>query len=438
MRALGRDLKLGEVIFMAKLAPTSTKYIIRAKIKAKGVIEKPDVIGAIFGQTEGLLGSELDLRELQKTGRIGRIDVKIKSSEGNSEGEIIIPSSLDASETALIAATLETIERIGPCTAKIVLEIVEDTRADKRKYVVDKAQEILKGMMDSGGSESEDISEKVKESVRTHEITSYKGIPCGPTLLESEDIIVVEGRADIINLLKHGIKNTIAIGGTSVPKEIGGLSKEKIVTAFVDGDRGGKLIVKELLQVADVEFVATAPEGKEVEELSKKEIFKALRERVKVGEFDVGYRKTGGERYEKTETYKPRDRIERPRLGSHRGRFPRGRDQRTQRGRPMDRPPRRVSLKPKEKELFKKTLEDLVGTRAACILDQNNEVLGKVPVSELPNTLKTMDNAYAVVFDGKVDFKIADIARMVGVSFLVGMEKEDIRSSVNILSRRDL
>src|SRR3989338_8254033 len=165
---------------MAKLAPTSIKYIIRAKIKASGIIEKPDVIGAVFGQTEGLLGSELDLRELQQTGRICRIDVTIKSAEGVSEGEIIIPSSLDASETALIAATLETIERVGPCTAEIKLVAVEDTRSDKRKYVVDKAKDILKGLMDAGeGTNLSEVSEQIKESVREGEITNLNGLAAG-------------------------------------------------------------------------------------------------------------------------------------------------------------------------------------------------------------------------------------------------------------------
>ena len=53
--------------------PATTKYLIKAHIKADGIIEKSDVVGAIFGQTEGLLGDELDLRELQRSARVGRI-----------------------------------------------------------------------------------------------------------------------------------------------------------------------------------------------------------------------------------------------------------------------------------------------------------------------------------------------------------------------------
>ncbi|MCK4714042.1 MAG: DNA primase, partial [Candidatus Aenigmarchaeota archaeon] len=265
---------------MSKLAPTSTKYVVRATIKAKGVVEKPDIIGAVFGQTEGLLGSELDLRELQRTGRIGRIDVKIKSIKGKSEGEIIIPSSLDAAETSLIAATLETIERVGPCTATIKLKEVEDTRSDKRKYVVDKAKEILKELSDRGVPDSSEISEQIKEAVRTEEVTEVFGLTAGPGVMESEDIVIVEGRADVINLLKFGVRNTVAIEGTSIAREVIELCKRKNTTLFVDGDRGGQLIAKEIMQKTDIDYIASAPEGKEVEELTQKEAYKSLREKV--------------------------------------------------------------------------------------------------------------------------------------------------------------
>ena len=135
---------------MSKLAPTSIKYVVKAKIKAKGVVEKPDVIGAIFGQTEGLLGTDLNLRELQKTGKIGRIEVNIESKKGSSVGEIIIPSAMDSAETALIAATLETIERIGPCEAEIKLEGVEDSRKEKREFIMDRSKDILQKLMKTG------------------------------------------------------------------------------------------------------------------------------------------------------------------------------------------------------------------------------------------------------------------------------------------------
>ncbi|UCC91470.1 MAG: DNA primase [Candidatus Aenigmatarchaeota archaeon] len=392
---------------MSKLAPTSIKYVIKAEIDAKGVIEKPDVIGAIFGQTEGLLGPDLDLRELQRTGRIGRIEVNIKSEKGKSHGEVIIPSSLDSAETALIAATLETIERVGPCSAKIILKSVEDTREMKRKFVVDKAKGILKELLDKGISDTAKIAEDIKEEIKTYEITAYQGIPCGPNLLDSEEIIIVEGRADVINLVKFGIKNVVAIEGSSIPQPIIDLSKEKITTAFVDGDRGGSLNLKSLMETSDLDYIATAPEGKEVEELSKKEVFKALRDKISASQFKM----EKPSHREKKE--KPAKEFTRPR-------------------------PKIVKITENQKQVFKKTLDELIGTRAACIFDSTFNLLGKVPVKELQNTLKTLDNPYAVIFDGRVEYKLDMIARRKGIKFLVGMEKENMKSPVNILSKEDL
>ncbi len=432
---------------MSKLAPTSIKYVIKATLKANGVVEKPDIIGAVFGQTEGLLGSELDLRELQRTGRIGRIDVKIKSVKGKSSGEIIIPSSLDAEETSLIAATLETIERVGPCTAKIKLEGVEDTRSDKRKFVVDKAKEILKNLSDSGVPDSSEISEEIKEAVRTGEVSEVFGVAAGPSVLDSEDIIIVEGRADVLNLLRFGIRNTIAIEGTAAPKEVAELAKRKTTTLFVDGDRGGQLIAKELMQVTDLDHIAVAPEGKEVEELTQKEAYKSLREKVVPEIFlSEGPRRRAKPAPVKAARPRPATRVPEKRHArtSLRSRAP----ERDDRPRRSDRPgfrrddrPRgisRISIGSPEKELFRKTLKELVGTRAACIFNNKNELMGRVPVTELENTLRTLDSPHAVIFDGRVSFRLNDVCKRKGVRFLVGMEKDDFYSPIAVLSRTDI
>jgi DNA primase len=395
--------------------------VIKAQIEAKGVIEKPDVIGAVFGQTEGLLGSDLDLRELQRTGRIGRIEVNIRSEKGNSSGEIIIPSSLDSAETALIAATMETIERVGPCTAKIILRSVEDTRSLKRKYVIEKAKEILKNLMETGVPSTSEIADEIREAVRTIEITSYHGLPSGPNLTDSDNIIIVEGRADVINLLKYGIRNTIAIEGTSIPQAVVNLSKEKVVTTFFDGDRGGELNLKSLLEVADIDYVALTPPGKEVEELSKKEVYKALRDKTSVEQFRLEHK----EFENNTHYHAKKERLpERPpETDSRYRKYPIKKEE--------------AKITDEEKLVFKKTLDDLVGTRAACIFDSKMNLLGKVPVKELINTLETVDNPHAVVFDGKIDFELNDIARKKGIKHLIGMEKDNMPSSVNLISRED-
>ena len=232
---------------MGKVSPVSSKYIIHAIINIEGVVDRPDVIGAIFGQTEGLLGADLELRELQRSGRIGRIEVATETRSGKTSGKILIPSSLDKAETAIIAAALEIIQRIGPCNAKIKTEKIEDVRISKRKFVIERAKELLKNLMDNSLPDSQELADEVAYSVRVMEITEFgkERLPAGPQVADSDEIIVVEGRADVINLLKHGFKNAIAMNGTNMPETIATLSKKKEVTLFVDGDRGGNLIIKE-------------------------------------------------------------------------------------------------------------------------------------------------------------------------------------------------
>jgi DNA primase len=269
---------------MAKIAQVSSKYIIHSTINIDGVVDRPDVIGAIFGQTEGLLGEDLELRELQKSGRIGRIEVNTETKGGKTTGEIIIPSSLDKVETAIIAAALEVIQRIGPCNAKIQVKNIEDIRISKRKFVIDRAKLLLKDLIDGVMPDSQELADEVAYSVRVAEITEYgkERLSAGPMIDESDEIMVVEGRADVLNLLKYGFKNAIAVGGTGIPKAIIDLCKQKTVTAFVDGDRGGDLIIRELTSQTEIDFVTKAPDGKEVEELTKKEIHKALRSKIAI------------------------------------------------------------------------------------------------------------------------------------------------------------
>ncbi|XGI83270.1 DNA primase DnaG [Halorutilales archaeon Cl-col2-1] len=258
----------------------TVKYFIHANITADGVVERSDVVGAIFGQTEGLLGDELDLRDLQRSSKISRMEVNVESKNGQSYGSITLGSSLDKVKTAILAASLETIERIGPCTAEIEVEMVEDIRAAKRKQIVERSKYILTELFDEGGIDTEEIIDEVRKSARTEGIQRYAGLPAGPNVEKSDAVLIVEGRADVLNLLKYGIKNAIGVEGTNIPDEISGLSEEKTVTAFLDSDRGGDLILKELDQVGDVDYVAHPPEGKCVEDMSHDEIRESLRNKV--------------------------------------------------------------------------------------------------------------------------------------------------------------
>lgn len=273
-----------EYYYVFKDEVTTTKYLIHSQINAKGFVEKPDVVGAIFGQTEGLLSDSLDLRELQKTGRIGRIKVDMTNKSGKTRGEIIIPSSLDRIETTILAASLETINRVGPCEASLRVTSIEDVRAVKRRTIVERAKELYKNMMEEFTPESSRMIDEVKESIKVPEIIEYgeDNLPAGPNTPTSDAILIVEGRSDVLNLLKYGIKNTIAVEGVNVPKTVAELTKERTVTAFLDGDRGGDLILKELLQIGDIDYVTRAPRGQEVEYLNKDQVIYALKNKTSV------------------------------------------------------------------------------------------------------------------------------------------------------------
>jgi DNA primase len=249
-------------------------------------VEKPDVIGAVFGQTEGLFGPELDLRELQKTGRIGRIEIDLHSKNDHTTGAITIPTSLDRVSTALIAASVESINRVGPCGAKVFLDKIEDIREARRKIIIDRAKEILHKWNIESMPSVDEVYKEISETMKAGKVEKYgpEDLPAGPALESSKEIIIVEGRADIINLMRCGILNTIALEGAKVPETIKRISKEKECTALLDGDRGGDLILKELLQVTSIRYVGRAPRGKEIEECNCKEIAEAIAARIPVSD----------------------------------------------------------------------------------------------------------------------------------------------------------
>lgn len=255
----------------------SIKYLIHARIVADGVVERTDVVGAVFGQTEGLLGDELEIRGLQESAKLGRVDVEIETENGQSFGTLTIGSALDKVETAILAAALETIDRIGPCAADLEVTTIEDVRAAKRRAVVERAKELLVGGFDDAALTSSEIIEEVRESTRPGQVTEYAGLPAGSGVESSDAVILVEGRADVRRLVEAGITNVVAIEGTNVPDAIVDLTQEHTTTAFLDGDRGGDLILRELAQVAAVDQVARAPRDHSVEDLSREQITTALR-----------------------------------------------------------------------------------------------------------------------------------------------------------------
>src|SRR6266702_1126488 len=433
--------------------PSTTKYMIQARMEAEGIVEKPDVVGAVFGQTEGLLGEELDLRDLQKGGRIGRIEVDVQSKKGRTEGLILIPSSLDQVETSIMAAALEPIDRVGPCKATIRVDKVEDVRVTKRNKIVERARQLLTSMLEGSKTSGSDLLDEVRASVQVSEIVSYgpERLPAGPNVADSDAIIIVEGRQDVLNLLRSGIKNAIAVEGTNVPKTIQELSKERALTACVDGDRGGDLILKERLQVAEVDFIARAPRGKEVEELTQKQIMKSLRNKIPAEQFVEMYGLTG-------EVYKAESEFPEPRAaGGPPGRpevrpEPRPIEPRPIEARPMEAPafreerapapvtPTTKALNPKL-EKYRDMLVQLGGSSTARLLDDSDIVLSEVPVRELVDTLKAKKQTRAVVFDGIITQRILDIAAEMNMHSVVGTKMGTITkqpTGVEVWTRSDL
>ncbi len=457
---------------MGKISPVAAKYIVRAELEANGVVEKPDAVGAIFGQTEGLLGAELELRELQKSGRIGRIEVNVDSKAGRTLGHIEVPSSMDKAETAIIAAALETIDRIGPCTAKIKVIAIDDVRISKRKFIIDRAKDLLMHLMKEMLPDTQEITDAVRDSVRTAEVVEWgpDKLAAGPDIMSEDEIIVVEGRADVLNLLKHGIKNVIAVEGTHIPKSLAEMSKQKTVTLFVDGDRGGDLIFKEMKQVSEVDFIARAPNGLEVEELTKKELHKCLRARIATEQVSGSIEEVPtanlddddddddneGERggtVMKKEPQMPsaaappmmrppmtmaphQPAASMPQRPPTTTMMPNREQPISQATMPAQRAsPEVIHLDDRRKETFRKLIEEIIGTRGAYLLDDKLDILGKVPLTELPRSLEGMGNVQSIVIDGVITTRLLDMTyKSRSIKYIVGMRRIGIpRPPVDVL-----
>ncbi len=390
---------------MAKIGPASFKYVLHAKFSADSLIDKPDVIGAIFGQTEGLLGDELDLREAQKNGKIGRINVESTSSGGKTMGEITIPTSLDIAETALIGAAVETIDRIGPSKASVTVDKIEDVRVSKREYIMRKAQSLLNDALKTTAVDTTELLQKLYEDVRQKEFVEYgsEKLPAGPEVNDADELIIVEGRADVMNMLKHGFTNVIGMNGTNIPKTVIDLSRKKTITLFVDGDRGGELIINAFLQMGHADFIAKAPSGMEVEELSKKEINQALRLKVPVEDYE----------------------------GSA-GRRPQVQERPAAPAAPQEPLPQEV------KEKSPSLINDIIGTRGAFLVNNKFEIMGRIPYKEVEVSILNIENIYMLVLDGAITDEIAKSADEGEIKFVIGSRVSGSSKSSRLLSYEDV
>ncbi|MFY9749009.1 MAG: DNA primase DnaG [Methanoregula sp.] len=405
-------------------SPDTTKYLIHISLSAEGVVEKPDVVGAIFGQTEGLLGEDLDLRDLQRTGRVGRIDVQIASKKGETTGEILISTSLDRAETAILAASLETIDRVGPCVAHVSVKMIEDIRVSKRKKIVERAKEILIERFDDGTIDSDELLDDVRQTLRIEKVGTIgdEKLPAGPNVLESDAIIIVEGRADVINLLRYGIKNAVAVEGTNIPRSVIDLTEKKTTTAFFDGDRGGELILRELLQVADIDYVAFSPRGKSVEDMTKKEVIKTLRNKVPVEYVRDQYFEDAAELpADLGRQGRPVPAAEEGNRSDAAGRL--GAGQKRSRESP-----------PKVPVTIRDHMEDVRGRNVARFLNEDMGVIREIRSEEIEKAVETLDEpAAGVVVDRTVDQKLLDRLVWKGLEYVAAKDfKGIIKRPLNI------
>lgn len=406
------------------------KYLVKLRFDVDGVVEKADLIGAIFGQTEGLFGPEMNLNELQKTWKVGRIEINLESKNDKTWGAILIPMSTDVSTAALIAAAVESVDKVGPCSARVILEGIEDVRASKRAQIADRAKDIMKEWSSRTSSEGENLLKDVQESTKRARVVNFgvENLPAGPGVYTADGVYIVEGRADVILFLRAGIENVVAVEGTSIPQAVIDLSRKKRIIAVLDGDRGGDLIEKELAQVMKVEKVIRAPDGKEVEDLTPIEVHQMLRGELP-GRNPREGRQDRSERFERRERPERAERYERAPRAERAPRYERyERAPRAEPAAPAT-PPVPAPVVDKIKEVF----PSINGTLEAMLLDETLSEKGRMPISELVAKLDGSGATY-LVFDGIVTQRLIDAAGRASVKGIIGHRIGEIKQMPDGLS----
>jgi DNA primase len=414
------------------------KYHVKLKFDVDGLVEKADIIGAIFGQTEGLLGPEMNLNELQKVSKVGRIEVNVETRGNMTKGDALIPMSTDISTAALIAAAIESIDKVGPFPAKFGLVGIDDIRAIKKKVIVDRAKKIVQDWATRTISEGDEMLKDVYDASKPGKLTSFgkAQLACGTGVFDSPWIILVEGRADVVNLLRAGYDNAIAIEGARIDESVTKLTEGKRVVAFLDGDRAGDLILKELHGVVKIDKVLRAPTGKEVEDCTPLEISEILKDAFSAEASSVQqpvYPTPQPHHHQQQHHYERRN---------HR----RERDQQEDYRAPPSRQPEALELTQPSKGTLVEDSAEIVSavrdvyprineTLEAVLLDGSMNTLLKVPVSEVIKRLDSAEGGKLLVIDGIVTQRLVDAADKVGIEYIVGHRMTDLKKPSDIRIR---
>lgn len=393
------------------------KYHVKLKFEVDGIVEKADIIGAIFGQTEGLLGPEMNLNELQKVSKVGRIEVNVDTKSNTTKGDALLPMSTDISTAALISAAIESIDKVGPFQGKFLLVGIDDIRAIKKKVIVDRAKKIIQEWATKTISEGEEMLRDVYDASKPGKLTSFgkAQLACGTGVFESPVIILVEGRADVINLLRAGFDNSIAIEGAKIDETITNLTSGRKVIAFLDGDRAADLILKELQGLVKIDKVLRAPTGKEVEECTPLEITEILKEVIEptVEQYEppVPYQKS----VKKSKPYESNNSAYQEPSNSNNA--------------------DKLSDDPQITSAVKEVYPQINETLEAMILDNSMQVLLKVPVSEIIKRLDSLEGARFLVMDGIITQRLIDAAYRAGIEYVVGHRMAELKKSPEITVR---
>ena len=398
------------------------KYHVKLKFEVDGIVEKADIIGAIFGQTEGLLGPEMNLNELQKVSKVGRIEVNVDTKSNTTKGDALLPMSTDISTAALISAAIESIDKVGPFQGKFLLVGIDDIRAIKKKVIVDRAKKIIQEWATKTISEGEEMLRDVYDASKPGKLTTFgkAQLACGTGVFESPYIILVEGRADVINLLRAVFDNSIAIEGAKIDETITNLTSGKKVIAFLDGDRAADLILKELQGLVKIDKVLRAPTGKEVEECTPLEISEILKDVAETGSEQL----EAPVQQQQKSTRKPRAYGNNNSASA----YQEVSHSNTNNGENVNDDPQITSA---VKEVYPQINETL----EALILDNSMQVLLKVPVSEIIKRLDSLEGARFLVMDGIITQRLIDAAYRAGIEYVVGHRMAELKKSPEITVR---
>ncbi|HJR85260.1 MAG TPA: DNA primase DnaG [Nitrososphaeraceae archaeon] len=393
------------------------KYHVKLKFEVDGIVEKADIIGAIFGQTEGLLGPEMNLNELQKVSKVGRIEVNVDTKSNTTKGDALLPMSTDISTAALISAAIESIDKVGPFQGKFLLVGIDDIRAIKKKVIVDRAKKIIQEWATKTISEGEEMLRDVYDASKPGKLTAFgkAQLACGTGVFESPVIILVEGRADVINLLRAGFDNSIAIEGAKIDETITNLTSGKKVIAFLDGDRAADLILKELQGLVKIDKVLRAPTGKEVEECTPLEITEILKEVTEPTDEQIEAPAQHQKTVKKSKSYENNSSSYQEPSNLNNGEKP--------------------SDDPQITSAVKEVYPQINETLEAMILDNSMQTLLKVPVSEIIKRLDSLEGARFLVMDGIITQRLIDAAYRAGIEYVVGHRMAELKKSPEITVR---